>query len=306
MSDIKLHLTQIQYCLLMKLSNEIPRIFEVTSVESEQDSDILKPDSTSRAKTDGEPSDIALQPELRATSQRSWTSFDLVVSVMVVKLHLYDSLAHSEQQLKEHGIARFALSNSTLRYKTLSDGSGEAQVVLKSFTMSNTRPGANAFREIIPAAQHDRNQFMLLYTMANGPTLTSLAVLTVDSPKIILAVDPIISLLEFISSPFVTTGQGRSGATSSSSQTSPRSPEPAEQGDRSLDIRFDLHDVSISILENDSDAESRAICLYVNRISLSQQVRILTIFYSTTPEWRILGNSSSDNKPSRDVSHDNG
>jgi hypothetical protein len=175
-----------------------------------------------RQTMDGEPSDIALRPELRATSQRSWTSFDLVVSVMAVKLHLYDSLAHSEQQLKEHGIARFALNGSTLRYKALSDGSGEAQVVLKSFTMSNTRPGANAFREIIPAAQHDRNQFMLLYTMANGPTSTSLAVLTVDSPKIILAVDPIISLLEFISSPFVTPGQGRPAATSSPSQTLPK------------------------------------------------------------------------------------
>jgi vacuolar protein sorting-associated protein 13A/C len=263
--------------------------------------------STSRPKTDGEPSDIALQPELRATSQRSWTSLDLIVSVMVVKLHLYDSLAHSEQQLKEHGIARFALNDSTLRYKTLSDGSGEAQVVLKSFTMSNTRPGANAFREIIPAAQHDRNQFMLLYTAANGPTSTSLAVLTVDSPKIIFAVDPIISLLEFISSPFVTPKQHRSVATSSPSQTSTRPPEPAEQGERSFDIRLDLHDVSISILENDSDADSRAICLYVDRISLSQQVRVLiTIFHSATHELRISGYSSSDNKPSRDVSYENG
>lgn len=265
----------------MTLSKQIPRVFEVTpSIESEQSSDSSKPTSTPLTKTDPEPSDIALHPELRATSQRSWTSLDLVISVMVVKLHLYDSLAHLEPQLKEHGIARFALNDSTLRYKSLSDSSGEAQIVLKSFTMSNTRPGANLFREIIPAAQHDRNQFMLLYTTANGPIATSLAILTVDSPKIIFAVDPIISLLEFIWSPFVTHEQSRPTSTSTSGQISSRSPELAERGDRSLDVRLDLHDVSISVLENDADAESRAIGLYISQISLSQQVReSMTHFY---------------------------
>jgi vacuolar protein sorting-associated protein 13A/C len=298
-SDVKLRLTQIQYCLLMRLLNEIPRVFEVVSIESEQDSNTLQSASTSRTKTNEEPSNIALQPELTVTSQRSWTTFDLVVSIAVVKLHLYDPLAHSEQQLKEHGIVRFALNDSSLRYKTLSDGSGEAQVILKSFTMSNTRPGVNAFREIIPAAQHDRNQFMLLYTTANGPTSTSLAVLTVDSPKIILAVDPIISLLEFMSSPFAGHEQPLSQASSS------RSPEPAKQGERSFDIRLDLHDVSVSILENDTDANSRAICLYVNQISLSQQVRMLmTIFRFSTK--CISGHSSSDDQPSRNVSRENG
>ena len=273
-SDVKLHLTQVQYGLLARLLNEIPRIFEASpSIESEKGSDKLKPSPTSRVMAVGELSDIALRPEVRPTSQRSWTTFDLVVSVMIVKLHLYDSFAHSEQHLKEHGIARFALNDSTLRYKTLSDGSGEAQVVLKSFTMSNTRPGANAFREILPAAQHDRNQFMLLYTVANAPTSASLAVLTIDSPKIIFAVDPIILVLEFISSPFSAHAQTRPAAMSSSSPSSSRSPEPTEQTERSFDIRLDLHDVSICILENDSDTESRAICLYVNRISLSQQVR---------------------------------
>lgn len=287
MSDVKFHLTQVQYCLLVRLLTEIPRVFEVSpSVKSEKDSDNPKvgPTSQSRADGDSEPSDIALRPEVRATSQRSWTTFDLVISVTIVKLHLYDSLAHSEQHLKEHGIARFALNDSTLRYKTLFDGSSEAQVVLKSFTMSNTRPGANAFREILPAAQHDRNQFMLLYTTANVPTSASLAVLTIDSPKIIFAVDPIILLLEFISSPFSDHEQTRLAASSSSPPS--RSPEPVEQAEKSFDIRLDLHDVSISVLENDADAESRAICLYVNRVSLSQQVgKLVSAFCSITNEW---------------------
>jgi len=198
---------------------------------------------------------------------RSWTTIDLVVTVNAVKLHLYDSFATAESNLKQHGIARFALNNNTLRLKMLSDGAGEAQVVLKSFTMSNTRPGNSKFREIIPAAQHDRNQFMVLYTMSGGPQAAALAILTVDSPHIIFAVDPVIALLEFFTSAFA----------------GPRILTPTEQefsqadvvevkNQTAFDFRVDLHDVSVSVLESDADPESQAIKLSVNQILLSQQV----------------------------------
>lgn len=270
-SDVKLHLTQFQYCHLMKLTTEISRVFAaMPSTGFENDPGISQSAPLPTITTDGAQSSIALQPELRVTSQRSWTSLDLVVSIMAVKLHLYDSMAYSEQQSKEHGIVRFALNNSNLRFKLLADGSGEAQVVLKSFTMSNTRPGPNLFREIIPAAQHDRNQFMLLYTVTNGPNSLSQAVLTVDSPRIIFAVDPVISLLEFFASTEAIYDETQE---TTAPQRSEQLGSPVDQSTRTLDIRIDLHDVSVSILENDADAESQAIRLYITRISFSQQVR---------------------------------
>jgi len=253
----------------MKLATEISRVFAaMPSTEFENDPGNSQSAPLPSITTDGAQSNVALQPELRVTSQR-WTNLDLVVSIMAVKLHLYDAMAYSDQQVKEHGIARFALNNSSLRFKLLSDGSGEVQVVLKSFTMSNTRPGPNLFREIIPAAQHDRNQFMLLYTMTNGPNSLSQAVLTVDSPRIIFAVDPVISLLEF----FASTGAVDDETRETTAPLSQRSERLVDQNARTLDVRIDLHDVSISVLENDADAESRAIRLYITRLSLSQQVR---------------------------------
>lgn len=212
-----------------------------------------------------------LEPELRAIpsgGSRSWTTIDLVVTINVVKLHLYDSLAISESSVKEHGIARFALTDNTLRLKLLSDGAGEAQIILKSFTMGNTRPGNSRFREIIPAAKHDRNQFMVLYTMSGGTNGSALAIVTVDSPQIIFAVDPVFSLLKFFTSAFPTQPPVEELEYSTTTEVVAKQPQTSQ----SLDFRIDLHDVSISVLESDADPDSQSIKLTIHQISISQQV----------------------------------
>ncbi|KAG5647989.1 hypothetical protein DXG03_007023 [Asterophora parasitica] len=266
-SDVRLHLTEIQYVLLVMLSQSVPRVL---ADAPEEEAFLPVPHGSAHPRpssVSGSQSLVALEPELRivpSTTGRSWTSLDLVVFVNAIKLHLYDAGATTEKNLKDHGIARFALNDNTLRFKLLSDGSGEAQVVMRSFTMGNTRPGTSRLREIIPAAQHDRNQFMILYTMAGGSDSASLLVLTVDSPKMIFAVDPVIALLGFFTNAFP-----------------PQSPknyeyvaaaEIAESTPKgTLDYRVDLHDLSVSVLENDSDPESQSITLSVNQILFSQQ-----------------------------------
>ncbi|KIM48205.1 hypothetical protein M413DRAFT_439924 [Hebeloma cylindrosporum] len=264
-SDVKVHLTQVQYCLLMQLAEEIPRVFAGTSDLEEMSGS----NRTSAGNKEGS-THVNLEPELRSSSQRQWTTIDIVLSVTAVKLHLYDAFAFSDIQLKDHGIVRLALNDNTLRFKLLSDGAREAQVVLRSFTMGNTRPGNTKFREIIPAAQHNRNQFMLLYTMSGSINPSSLVVLTVDSPRVIFAIDPVISLLEF----FTSISSQRKPAPSPSIAQAPRiSDETQNAGPTqgTLDFRLDLHDVSFSILENDTESDSRAIRLYINQILLSQQ-----------------------------------
>jgi vacuolar protein sorting-associated protein 13A/C len=245
----------------MQLLTEIPRVFSGLS-------ETLPTSTTAQtAKVDDSQSCVSLQPELRS-SQRSRTALDLVVAVNAVKLHLYDVLTFSELDLKDHGIARFMLNDNTLRFKLLSDGASEAQIVLRSFTINNTRPGHTKYREIIPAAQHHRNQFMLLYTTSGGSNSTSLAVLTVDSPRVIFAIDPVISLLNFFTSAFHNTAPPPSPTESISEHYD----HNVQDGHGRTDLRVDLHDVSLSILENEADFETRAICLYISQVSLSQQV----------------------------------
>ncbi|KAJ7254114.1 hypothetical protein B0H12DRAFT_1202424 [Mycena haematopus] len=275
-SDVRLHLTQVQYGLLIRLSQSIPRIFSGGPDASPSVQPAPSTKSASKVSdTRLEPLPLVdLQPELKiisgASGQRPWTTVDLVVVMNAVKLHLYDAHAMDASDLKEHGIARFALNNNTLRLKMLSDGAGEAQIVLKSFTIGNTRPGSSKFREIIPAAQHDRNQFMVLYTMSGG---SNLAVLTVDSPQVIFAVDPVIALLRFFTSAF--TGPPADPA---NDETVPQVEAADPQNQTTVDFRVDLHDVSVSVLENDSIADSPAMKLTINQVLLSQQgVMALTV-----------------------------
>ncbi|KAF8216245.1 hypothetical protein K438DRAFT_1748990 [Mycena galopus ATCC 62051] len=268
-SDVRLLLTQVQYVLLIRLSQSIPRVFSggPDAPSSVQPAPSTKSVSQASDTQLQPPALVDLQPELKMVSdgsrQRPWTTLDLVVVVNVVKLHLYDALATNTSNLKEHGIARFALNNNTLRLKMLSDGAGEAQVVLKSFTVGNTRPGSSKFREIIPAAQHDRNQFMVLYTMSGG---SNLAVLTVDSPQVIFAVDPVIALLQFFTSAFA-----GPPADPANEETVPTVEVAQPQSQTTIDFRVDLHDVSVSVLENDSIADSPAMKLTINQVLLSQQ-----------------------------------
>ncbi|KAM5536198.1 hypothetical protein V8D89_010097 [Ganoderma adspersum] len=220
---------------------------------------------------DGAASGVDLRPELSTHPSigeaRPYTSLDLVLTISAVKLHLYDAFATTPANVKEHGIARFALNDNTLRLKTLSDGALEAQVVLRSMTMNNTRSGSSKFREIMPAAQHDRNQVMLLYTLSSGQESHSLAILTIDSPEVIFAVDPVIALLDFFTSAFMAkTDEDEAGdqdAASSETQTMATS--------SSIDFRVDLHDVSVCILEDDTNPESQAIRLTVKQLLVSQQ-----------------------------------
>ena len=110
---------------------------------------------------------------------------------------------------------------------------------------------------------------MLLYTMSGGPSGQGLAILTVDSPEVIFAVDPVIALLEFFTSAF--SAKGEQATEEAEAVTSPQAQTSNASG--SFDFRFDLHDVSVSILEDDTVADTQAIRLSVKQLLVSQQVR---------------------------------
>jgi vacuolar protein sorting-associated protein 13A/C len=292
---VKLHLTQDQFKVLIGLSRAIPHVLQGAPQGEIQADQSLSIKSPSTPPVD-DPTTISagLQPELIIPSVESgakpWTTTDLVVTIGAVKLHLYDEHA-TERNLRDCGIAKFALNNNSLRMKMLSNGSYEAQVILKSFTMSNTRKGDTKFTEIIPAARHDRNQVMVLYTAAGGRDNSSVAIVTVDSPQLILAIDPMFALLDFAMSPFNTPPpQPQPGSASTAqvgvenTQAATQASDTPEQGG-GIGFRFDLHDVVISILEDETSVDSRAMRLYVRQLLLSQQVNSHLFVLERTDLW---------------------
>lgn len=274
----------------MTLLKSVPQVLVVDSPEGS--GQVLAPEQPSQALLkDAQSSD--LQPEIHTVSEpsgpRVWTTLDLLVTLDAVKLHLYDEFVSSEQSLKEHGITRLALNSCRLRAKMLSDSATEAEVVLKSFTMSNTRPGNTKFREIIPAAQHSRNQVMILYTASGGADNSAMAVVTVDSPQVIFSVEPIIGLLEFFMSAF----KNEPPAAGLDDVEDAGEIAPPASSPSSMNFRIDLHDVSVSVLEDDTDANTRAIRLGIRKAFLSQQVSSPPLVVNACTEGMIRASSPS-------------
>ena len=292
MSEIKLALTEVQYGMLMALSQSIPRILGVPEGSVQVEPAASNRGVVERSSVKLGPhneSAVDLHPELdgHPGSTHPRTTLDLVFTVKTVKLQLFDRQATTEANLKDHGIARFALSDNSVRVKTLSDGATEAQVVLRSFTMSNTTPAPSKFREIIPAAQHDRNQFMLLYTSTGGSERSSLAVLTVDSPHILFSLAPVFALMEFFTSAFEAADPDVE-ETEVPKALGKENPNPVPDEQSIVQFRIDLHDVSISVLEDDLDSDSQAIRLTVAQISLSQQVCFALLIFTELVASRLI------------------
>ena len=170
MSNVKLSLTQRQYMLLMEVVDALPRAL------SNFDEDGISPDSMPDTSgtlsvpptppNDLSPSEsgVNLEPEVsvvqspNGTRLDMWTALDFVFSVNSIALELYSVDAHHGHDLQKHSIARFALDQTHLGVKRLSDGATEAEFSLKTISFSNTRSGNSVFRDIVPASGHEGNQ----------------------------------------------------------------------------------------------------------------------------------------------------
>jgi vacuolar protein sorting-associated protein 13A/C len=279
MTDVKISLTQRQYCAIVSLMQSLPRILTLDSIPGAAE-ETPSPTSIPATSLDPDPSiyPTNLAPELHprtpvdsgSTSQR--VTLDLVFSVKSVRLQLYNSEAIREADFKETGISRFDLNDNTVRVKMQSDGAVEAEVALQSFTMTNTLPGPSRFREIIPAHKNrDVAQFMVLYTSSGvGGSLSSVIIVTIDSPKILFALDPMFALLAFLTSAFPSPSTPENGETMPGITGSVERQTPPT--DAVTAFRLDLHDVSITVLESDQQANSQAIQLSIKRVLMSQQV----------------------------------
>lgn len=108
---------------------------------------------------------------------------------------------------------------------------------------------------------------MVQYTMSGGNDKSALAIVTVDSPRLILAVDPLAALLEFAMSPFKKAPENQQQAHVEEIEAREG---PAERKG-SLAIRMEIIDSTVIVLANDSDPRSQAIQLNIKEVLLSQQ-----------------------------------
>lgn len=105
--------------------------------------------------------------------------------------------------------------------------------------------------------------------MTGGTDPSALAIITVDSPQLILAVDPLASLLEFAVSPFT-----KHVDVEQQPQESAEQADEFEEGPKqgaSLSFRVEVVKATVIVIADDTNPKTQAIQLNIREILLSQQ-----------------------------------
>jgi len=112
---------------------------------------------------------------------------------------------------------------------------------------------------------------MVQYTTSGGSDNSSLAIVTVDSPKFILALDPLSALLDFAIAPFKSNPDQEAAPQVDDGSIELGSNKQADANPGQLAFRVNIVHATILVLANDSDPKSQVIELSVKEILLSQQ-----------------------------------
>jgi len=305
MSDLNLKLTQTQYRLLLELSQSIPAVFVGES--EDQDNINYPPTPTLSVPESGEPEvklnpsslatySVDMHPELRV-SPGAWTKVDLVFKIGQIGMELFECDADKPVgDLHAASLSRAYLDNTNLKLRMISDGSMESELLINSFNIKDSRRmGTNKFRNIMSSSNTDGSQFMASVTISGGTERNLVALLTVDSPRIIFALDYIFALKDFvmeglakpaetldielseasdsedsISISAVTSDSARNDAPRTKSQAHKKTPQ---QSGRPMNIsyRVNVVDSQVILIANPSSSSSEAIVLGTKQVLLSQQ-----------------------------------
>lgn len=114
------------------------------------------------------------------------------VKLPLVSLLLFDHTVGVED-ITTHPLATFLLHDTALRYTAESTGHWSAEFHLYAFSATDSRGGSNQFPEIMPRATHDGHQVMA-QARTEGSNKRVVATVTVDLPKVILALDWVFAL----------------------------------------------------------------------------------------------------------------
>lgn len=306
MTDLNLRITQYQLKALLEISKSVPAAFagdtDARAEEAEQDVDesTLERAQTMSSSDESPQQDqlIDLGPELGNHSD-TWTKLDLVFGIHTIGLELINAPEDEPVgNLDGASLSRFSLDNSKLKTRIQDNGSLEAEFVIYSFTINDSRPrDTNKYRRIMTSSNKNVQQFMASVSMTGGKERNVIVVVAVDSPKVIFALDYLFAIQSFISigmqadepSPIeeeeaetpeesdadsmqVTfTGQKSQKSQSSDKSISRNDKKESDESKMNLAFRVNVVDAQVILIANPLSSSSEAIVLGTKQVLLSQQ-----------------------------------
>ncbi|KAI1407326.1 vacuolar protein sorting-associated protein 13 [Hypoxylon sp. FL1857] len=303
MTDFNLRITQYQLNFLLAISKSVPAAFatdaDARGEEAERDVDegtLRRAKTMSSTNSKGDVQLIDLSPELGSRGD-TWTKLDLVFNIHKIGLELIS--AHEKRpvgNMDTASLSRFSLDDSRLKTRMLDDGSLEAEFVIQSFTIhdSRTRDGSK-YRRIMTSSNRGVQQFMASVSMSGGKERNVIAVVAIDSPRIIFALDYLFAIQKFIivglkaeepppnalespmETPDISDAESMqvqwTGKSSQKGTQGTPSEETAKNEESKMNIAFRVNivDSQVILIANPLSSSSEAIVLGTKQVLLSQQ-----------------------------------
>ena len=300
LSKVHLRITQKQLQFMLELSRSIPAAFasdpaELSEEDIEQEFAVTDTKPTKEAtilerKLDPESDAVTSQsPEIR-TTPTSWTKIDMIFKAGALTLELIQaSETEPVKDLDAASLSVFSLNDTKIKMRMINDGSLESELLIRSFTISDTRKReTNKFRKIMSLFNREvKQQFMANLSVSGGATKEAVVILTIDSPKIILALDYIFAILDFVNratsvednNVIEEAGDDDDDLSDISedllSHNERQSKETSKKGDGSattnVSFRLNLVDAQVVLLANPASSISEAIVLGTKHVLLAKQ-----------------------------------
>lgn len=302
MSPINLHVAQTQLMFLMELSKTVPNAFAADQEQIEEEALAELPPSTvepaKRLNDKAPESDKkAIQPSHQAPelkpSKDSWTKLDLTFDAPTVSLELI--LAKEQEpvgDVEAASLSKFAINETKIKLRMKTDDSLESELLINSFTITDSRKNeTNKFRKIMSLINDDvKQQFMASVTMSGGNDKHLIVMLTIDSPRVIMAIDYLLAVQAFANSAFpsaqpmeiedasqqaLINDETDSGISTpvDARRSSPEQPaaDAQQASPMSMSFRVNVVDAQVILIANPAIPNSEAIVLGTKQVLVSQQ-----------------------------------
>ncbi|KAI9780763.1 MAG: hypothetical protein M1839_006551 [Geoglossum umbratile] len=309
MSNFNLRITHAQLKFLLELSRSIPAAFTPDPNLGEEAIQELPnsptiPDATKRDITEDDQNGaiVSLGPEL-GINPKNWTKLDLVFKVQTVGLELL--LAKDDEPVGSTDgatLSKFSLNDIGIKLRMISDGSIESELLIDSFTIMDSRTHvSNKFRRVMSSLAKDAQQFMASVTISGGKERNLIAILTIDSPRVIFALDYLFALQDWLNAGLAvdepleveTESEGEGDDESESNMSMQRTSDqphlartntsksarsekssgsrPSADGSMNIAFRVNVVDAQVILIANPTIMSSEAILLSTKQVLLSQQ-----------------------------------
>lgn len=303
MSPINLRVAQTQLKFLMELSKTIPSAFATDTEQGENEimEELPKSTTDSAREITSRSSDAETAaarpshqgPELKPDPE-SWTKLDFVFKTQTISLELI--LADESApvgNVDDASLSKFALNDTKITLRMKSDDALESEILVNSFTIQDSRTKeTNKFRKIMSLINNDvKQQFMASLTISGGQNRHMIAMLTIDSPRIIFAMDYLFAVQAFANTAFAADEaetvpadvedtpdleEQESGISTPIDDKSEiakvkSQDEAPEQSSMTMSFRVNVVDAQVILIANPTISNSEAIVLGTKQVLLSQQ-----------------------------------